>query len=83
MAALTPNSNPRYNVSGSFKDQFYNITGNSGDTLLVGLISVRQVIVDPNIITGYTVTAQPNGQSLLTFTASGPFTGVNVQVIGN
>jgi hypothetical protein len=84
MAAVTQ-TNQKYNVSGSMRDQYYVIAGATGDTLDVGLTNVRQVNIELSTITAYTVT--PNtpstGQSRITFTAGGPFTGVQVQVLGN
>ena len=82
MAAVTVNSK-KFNVSGSLLDRFYNITGNSGDTLDVGMYNVQQVVIDPNVITSYAVAgATPQaGMSRITFTG-GPFTAANVQVLG-
>lgn len=85
MAAVTVTSGfPRYNVAGSKRQVSYQISGNSGDTLDVGMYSVYQVIFDPGVITGYTLTAAtPNaGQTRITFTATGAFTDVNVMVLG-
>lgn len=86
MAAVTIN-NSKYNVSGSMRDNYYNITGNSGDTLDVGLTTVRIVNLEPTAsgITAYTVT--PNtpitGQSRITFTSGGAYANVDIQVLGN
>lgn len=84
MAAVTVN-NHYWNVSGSLKDRHYNIGGASGDTLVVGMYNVRQVTVEPSTITGYSVAAATptQGQSTITFTASAPFTGVDIAVIGS
>lgn len=85
MAAVTINNTPYFNVSGSVRDQFYNISGNPNDTLQVGLNLVRQVVIEPSAITGYTVApASPAGAgSVITFAAGSAFTGVDVQVLGN
>lgn len=76
------NAYPYYNVAGSLKHQHHQLSGNPGDTLVVGLIFIYQVIFDPGVITGYTVTSIGNGQSQITFAASGAFTNVNVLIIG-
>lgn len=85
MAAVTINGPIKYNVNGSLRDQYYNITGATGDTLTVGMTTVRQVNVEPATITGYSVAAGPNpGQSVITFTTGGgAFTATDVQVLGN
>jgi hypothetical protein len=85
MAAVVETNNnayPYYNVAGSLKHQHHQVSGNSGDTLTVGLIFVYQVIFDPGVITTYAVTGIGNGQSSIAFTASGPFTNVNMVIVG-
>lgn len=84
MAAVTQSGTPYplFNVSGKLRDNYYQITGVTTNTLDVGLITVLQVVIDPSTITAYAVTSLGNGQSRITFTSSGPFTNVNVQVIG-
>ncbi len=85
MAAVTTNGRPYYNIAGSLRQQMYNITGSTGQTLDVGLTSVLKVNTDaPAVITAYTVTAATptTGMSRITFTG-GPFTAVNVEVLGN
>jgi len=85
MAAVTLNSGPTFNVAGSKRDQFYNITGNSGDTLTVGMVNVLQVNIEPATITGYSVAGGTiPGTSIITFTTGGgAFTATDVEVIGN
>lgn len=88
MAAVTVNSTPyppQYNVAGSKRQQFYNVTGaNSGDTLDVGLLSILKVNTDqPAVVTAYTLSSLGNGQTRIAFTTTGAFTSVNVEVLGN
>jgi hypothetical protein len=86
MPAVTQNTTPSFNVVGNKRQQFYNITGASGDTLDVGMTSVLKVNTDqPAVITSYTVTAAtPSvGQSRITFTAGGAITAANVEVLGS
>lgn len=84
MAAVTQTIPPRYNVSGSFREQFYSVSGGNNDTLRVGLNTVNQVIIEPSTITGYTVTSNgPGSGSTIQFAASGAFTAVQVTVIGH
>ncbi len=86
MAAVTVNS-VKYNVNGSLRDQYYNITGNSGDTLTVGYFSVKEVNHQAgSAMNGITVAAGTiPGTSVITFntTAAVAFTAANVQVVGN
>lgn len=83
MAAVTVNS-VKYNVNGSLRDQYYNITGASGDTLTVGYFGVKIVNSEAGAITGYTVAAGTNpGTSIITFTSSSPYTAADIQVVGN
>jgi len=81
MAAVTVNST-KYTVLGNIRSTFYNIAGNTGDTLVSGLSSIKQIIFDPGVVTAAAATPAANGMSTITFTASGPFTATNVQVIG-
>ncbi len=87
MPAVTINANPpvTYNVAGSKRQQFYNVSGASGDTLTVGYNTVNKVNVDPNTVTSTAVTAGTiTGTSIITFTTGGgAFTAVNVEVLGN
>lgn len=84
MAAVTI-TRTKYNVAGSMRDQLYTITGNSGDTLTVGLTTVRLVNDSPNAnMTSYAVAAGTvPGTSVITFTASAPYTAADIEVIGN
>lgn len=80
MAAVTVNSK-KFNVNGSLRDQYYNVTGNTGDTLTVGLNAVKKINADP-AITSYTVAAGVNpGQQVITL--NGVLVAVDVQVLGN
>ncbi len=50
----------------------------------IGLTSVLKVNTDqPAVVTGYALSALPNGQTRITFTTTGAFTAVNVEVLGN
>ena len=84
MAAVTVNTYVN-NVAGSKRQNFYNIAGNTGDTLTVGLTNVLKVIFDPGTITGSSVAAGTiPGTSIITFTTGGgAFTATNVEVEGN
>lgn len=83
MAEVTRNSQ-KYNVNGSLRDQYYNISGSSGDTLTVGMNGVRQVNFEVSTITGYSAAPGSNpGQTIITITASAPFAAVDTQVVGN
>lgn len=85
MAAVTINSN-KYNVNGSLRDQYYNLTGNNGDTLTIGLFTVRKVNTQVGTaITAITTAAGTNpGTTTITFaTGGGAFTAEQVQVVGN
>jgi hypothetical protein len=85
MAAVTVNS-VKYNVNGSLRDQYYNITGNSGDTLTVGLSTIREVNHQSgSSMSSITTAAGSNSQTTITFTTTGAvaITAANVQVIGN
>ncbi len=81
MAAVTVNS-VKYNVNGSLRDQYYNITGNSGDTLTVGMFSVKIVNSEGGAVTAYTTAAGTNpGTTVITLT--GTFSNTDLQVVGN
>ncbi len=86
MAAVTVNT-VKYNVNGSFRDQYYNITGNSGDTLTVGLFTVRQVNHQAGSAMNSITTAAGTiaGTTIITFntTAAAAFAAAPVQVLGN
>jgi len=82
MPAVTQTRRAKYNVNGNLREQYYQVTGASGDTLVVGMNAIRFVDVQAPI-TGTTVTAGPlPGTSTITFAASGAFTAANVQVLG-
>ncbi len=85
MAAVTVNTGPVWNVAGSKRQNSYNISGATGDTLTVGLVNVIQVITEPSTITGYSVAAGTiNGTSIITFTTGGgAFSNADVTVMGN
>lgn len=86
MAAVTQNGTAVFNVAGSKRQQFYNITGNNGQTLDVGMTNVLQVNTGaPSVITSWSAAkGTPNvGQSRITFTSTGAFTSVPVEVIGS
>lgn len=86
MAAVTVNS-VKYNVNGSLRDQYYNITGNSGDTLTVGYYSVKEINHQSGSAMSSITTAAGTvpGTTVITFTTTGAvaFTAANVQVVGN
>ncbi len=86
MAAVTVNS-VKYNVNGSLRDQYYNITGASGDTLTVGLNSIREVNHQSGSAMSSITSAAGTlpGTSIITFTTTGAvaITAANVQVVGN
>jgi hypothetical protein len=79
MAEVTQNS-VRFNVNGNRRDQYYNVTGASGNTLTTGLNNIFQVNVGPLATNPPTVTASGG---VVTFTSSGTFTNALVQVVGN
>lgn len=86
MAAVTVNTGPTFNVSGSKRDQFYNISGATGDTLTVGLNQVLIVNIEPGTITGYSVAAATSpqiGQTITFTTGGGAFSNIDIEVIGN
>lgn len=86
MAAVTVNT-VKYNVNGSQRDQYYNITGASGDTLTVGYFTVREVNHQAGSAMSSITTAAGTipGTTIITFTTTGSvaITAANVQVIGN
>ena len=84
MAAVTVNS-VKYNVAGSMRDQYYNITGASGDTLTVGLTTIREINHQSgSAMNSITTAAGSNGLTTITFNTTGSvaITAANVQVIG-
>lgn len=86
MAAVTVNS-VKYNVNGSLRDQYYNISGNSGDTLTVGYFSVKEVNHQSGSLINSITSAAGTipGTSILTIATTGAvaFTAANIQVVGN
>lgn len=86
MAAVTVNT-VKYNVNGSLRDQYYNITGNSGDTLTVGYFGVKEVNHQSGSAMSSITTAAGTipGTTVVTFNTTGSvaFTAANVQVVGN
>jgi hypothetical protein len=80
MAAVTVNTK-KFNVSGSLRDQHYNVTGNTGDTLTVSLKSVLKVTADPAITSTSVAAGTVLGTSIITL--NGTIAAANVQVIGN
>lgn len=87
MAAVTQPTPPRYNVAGSFRQNFYTVSGATGDTLTVPMNEVVQINVQPgSTITGVSDTVNPAGPgtgTVITFTASGAFTAASVEIIGH
>ncbi len=82
MPAVTVNS-VKYNVSGSMRDQYYNITGNTGDTLTVGLFKVNMVNSEGGVVTAYTTAAGTiPGTTVITLTGT-LGTNTDLQVLGN
>jgi hypothetical protein len=82
MAAVTINS-AKYTVMGNMRSNFYNITGNTGDTLTVGMYVVRMVDSEGSVVTAYTTAPGANaGQTVITLTG---VLGANtdLQVTGN
>ena len=80
MAAVTINSK-YYNVIGSRRQNLYNVSGTSGDTLTVGLNNVEQVNVNPAATTATVAAGTVPGTSVITLT--GTISGARVEVIGN
>lgn len=77
MAEVTVNSR-KFNVDGSMRENFYNITGNTGDTLTVGMFSVKMVTAKGNLLTSFSVAPGANGgQSVITLTGT---LGTNVEL---
>ncbi len=86
MAAVVVAANStKYNVNGSLRDQYYTISGASGDTLTVGLFTVRKVnVMAGTLITAVASAAGTNpGTSTITFTSSAPMTAESIEVLGN
>jgi hypothetical protein len=84
MAAVTINK-VKYNVNGSLRDQIYNISGNTGDFLQLGLFNVMKIDTNPgSLITA--VASAPGtipGTSVITFTSSAAMVNEIVEVLGN
>jgi hypothetical protein len=74
----------KYNVAGNMRDQFYSISGNSGDFLVVGLNNIN--LTDIQIgspITAVALVAGPfPGSTQITFTSSGAFTASKLELLG-
>lgn len=81
MAAVTVNS-AKYTVMGNMRSTFYNITGNTGDTLTVGMNVVRMVDSEGSVVTAYTTAAAGNGQTTITLTGT-LGSNTDLQVTGN
>ena len=79
MPAVTVNTR-YYNVIGSRRQNLYNVTGGTGDTLTTGLRNIKQVNVQLTSSNPPSAVAVSGGT--ITFTAGGAFT-TNVEVIGN
>lgn len=81
-------TNASYNVSGKYRENFYSGCGGSnGDTFVVGMNSVKQVVSDPPTtgtdLTWSVANSTPSpGFCTLTIGAGAPFTGLNVRVTG-
>jgi hypothetical protein len=84
MAAVTV-AQTVFNVIGKLRQNFYDVAGNNGDTLTVGLTTVHKVNVDPGTITSWTIAAgSVVGTTVITFvTGGGAFTDTDVEVLGN
>lgn len=90
MAAVTVNSK-KYNVDGSLRQNFYNISGGNNDTLIVGMFNVLNVNVaevDVSVSANpplYVVATQtPSvGFCTITFKSGGAFTNIPIEVLGN
>lgn len=80
MAAVTINS-AKYTVMGNMRANFYNITGNTGDTLTVGMSNVKMVNSEGSVVTAYATAAAGNGQTTITLTGT-LGTNTDLEVIG-
>lgn len=78
MAEVTQPTGADFNIAGRRRQQSYRISGSSGDTLTTGLVSIKEVMVEPSLITAVSISG-----GTVTFTASNPFTNVGVQITGN
>ena len=84
MPAVTQPTKPVYNVNGSLRDQYYTVSGASGDTLTVGLGLVRKVTTSPGtLITAVALAPAGNGRTTITLTSSAPMVAEKIEVIGN
>lgn len=83
MPAVTVSST-KYNVNGSMRDNYYVISGSSGDTLVVGLNNINQFDVQVGSpITNVAFAPGPfPGSTQITFTASGAFTNSRIELLG-
>jgi hypothetical protein len=77
MAEVTKTRSTRFTVAGNRRRQIYQITGVTGDTLTTGLRNVEIVTFEPSTITAYTTAG-----GVITLTASGAFTAIDVEVVG-
>jgi len=83
MAAVTQNKKRRAVEGDTLVLQFNIDLAATGDTLVVPMRTVEQVIIEQSNITGYSVAAgSVYGTSTITFTASGAASGVDVNVRG-
>jgi phage tail sheath gpL-like len=79
MAEVTLNGTTRFNVIGNRRQQLYNVTGGTGNTLTTGLNNIIQVNIEDVATNPPTVT---HTGGVVTFTSGGTFT-TGVEVIGN
>ena len=85
MAAVTVVGSPVYNVVGSRRSQLYRVTGNTTNTLDIGLRTINEVNVEPNATNSPTITfaaLSPGPGTRITFTSGGAFTNVGIEIIG-
>jgi hypothetical protein len=79
MAAVTIVGRTRRNVAGQRKTQEYSITGADTNTLDTPFKNVIATLVEPSTITAI-ARSVVNGKIRLTFSASAPFTAVELLV---
>ena len=82
MPAVTVNS-AKYAVQGDLRHNFYKISGATGDTLVSGLLNIKQIIWDPGVITAAVATPGATHTNSIAFTSTGAYTNATVQLIGN
>ncbi len=69
MAAAVNLVNPRYNVNGNEREQYYNVTLNSGDTLEVGINDISTIDFFPAVCSAFAIASNgPGLGSTITFT---------------